>query len=211
MKDERIKDYVFSTALPSDVRGFIEQHHYSASINGCKITQCYALHKDGVLIGALLFGALSTTAWKRYGDSEKDVIELRRLCLLDKCAKNTATWFVSRALKAIRKNHGFKVCISYADPYHGHAGYVYQAGNWSYLGTTSPDVLLKTPQGKLYHSRAMRTKYKGRFKPFALRLQALQLAGELTEVKVPGKHVYSYRLDGINKPSSTPYPKLNVL
>jgi len=191
----------------SDVRMFIEDNHYSRSINGCKITQCYALYDDNVLVGAALFGELSTTAWKRYGEHEKDVIELRRLVTLDSCPKNTESWFISKMLKHLKNRFDYSVCISYADPYYGHVGFIYQASNWSFLGRTNKDTLLITPDGRSYHSRALRTKYKGEYKPFVKRLRALHDAGELTEVTTPGKYIYSYNLKKKQKVTGLPYPK----
>ena len=44
----------------SDVRDFIEQYHYSKSINGCIADYCYALYntKD-VMVGAMFYGRLA--------------------------------------------------------------------------------------------------------------------------------------------------------
>ena len=68
--------------------------------------------------------------------------------------------------------------------------------------------LLQTPEGRLYHSRALRTKYNGDFKPFVKRLRKLQEDGlSLTEVAVPGKHIYTYALQGKQQPTRLPYPK----
>jgi len=189
------------------VRGFIESNHYSKSVNGCKVTQCFALYDKERLVGAALFGELSTTAWKKYGKGEHDVLELRRLCTLDECPRNTESFFIARMLRYIRKNFSYLVCVSYADPYYGHVGYIYQATNWAYIGTTPKDKLLRTPEGRMYHSRALRTKYKGKYKPFVQRLRYLQDRGLLEEIEVPGKHIYLMSLDSSNITSTASYPK----
>jgi hypothetical protein len=189
------------------VRPFIEEHHYSKSINGCKVSMAFALYEAGEMVGAVLFGPLSTTAWKRYGEREADVVELRRLVCLDRCPHNTESWLIAKCLKVLKRQTGYKVCVSYADPHHGHCGTIYQAANWNYEGQTAPDVLLQTPEGRLYHSRALRTKYNGDFKPFVKRLRKLQEDGLLTEVAVPGKHIYTYALQGKQQPTRLPYPK----
>jgi len=191
----------------SVVRDFIQEYHYSKNINGCKITQCYALYDDGELTGAMLFGELSTTAWKKYGESEKDVIELRRLVTLDKCPRNTESMFIAKCLKFLKKEYDYKICISYADPFHNHVGFVYQASNWSFLGRTPKDKLLVTPEGRSYHSRALRTKYKGEHKPFVKRLRKMQEDGVLEEVVTPGKYIYSYNLVSTQHATGLPYPK----
>ena len=201
--------YEFRSVPLSLIREFVETHHYSHNVNGLKVSNCFALFDDGRLVGAIIFGPLSTTAWKKYGTSEADVVELRRLVCLDECPRNTESWFISKGLKELKKEKRFKVCVSYADPFHSHAGYIYQASNWSYWGKTSKDVLLKTPEGRTYHSRAMRTTYKGRLKPFAARLQEQWSDGNLEKVVVPGKHVYTYSLIGVHKRVGVPYPKGN--
>ena len=191
----------------SVVRPFIETNHYSGSINGCKVSMAFALYEGEEMTGAVLFGPLSTTAWKRYGENEKDVVELRRLVCLDRCQSNTESWLIAKCLKMLKQETDYRVCVSYADPHHGHCGTIYQAANWNYEGQTAPDVLLQTPDGRLYHSRALRTKYKGDYKPFVKRLRKLQEDGLLTDVKVPGKHIYTYNLIGRQTPTRMPYPK----
>lgn len=190
------------------VRPFIEKYHYSKSINGVKSSKCFGLFDGDRLVGAVLFGPLSTTAWKKYGSKESDVIELRRLVTLDECPRNTESWLISRCLKNLKKEGLYKICVSYADPRHGHCGYIYQASNWNYEGQTSPDKVLVTPEGREYHSRALRTKYKGDYKPFVKVLREMYDKGELKELEIPGKHIYTYRLDGKQVYNKRKYPKL---
>lgn len=179
----------------SEIKAFVEEHHYSGSINGIKSTYCFGLYKDGILKGASIFGMLSTTAWKKYGGTEKDVIELRRLVTLPNLPANTLSKFVAECIRYIKQHSEFKVVVSYADPYYGHHGGIYQACNFLYLGETSKDTILRDKHtGKSYHSRAMRTKYKGELKPFARRLKEQYDKGELEIVTVPGKHIYVYPL-----------------
>lgn len=190
-----------------EVASFIETHHYSGSINGCKVSYCFALVDKETLVGAALFGPLSTTAWKKYAEKEKDVVELRRLVCLDECPRNTESWFIAQCLKVLKREKVYKVCVSYADPRYGHYGYIYQAANWNYEGQTSSDTVLVTPEGREYHSRALRTKYNGDFKPFVKRLRAMQERGELTLKGIPGKHIYTYTLDAKHHNTRRKYPK----
>ena len=44
-------------------------------------------------------------------------------------------------------------------------------------------------------------------KPFVKRLRKLQEDGLLTEIAVPGKHIYTYALQGKQQPTRLPYPK----
>lgn len=204
-----MNDYLVVPVELSKVRAFIEEWHYSKSVNGLKVSQCYGLYDSaGTLLGAMLFGQLSTTAWKKYAVEEAHVVELRRMVVADECPINTNTWFMAKALKHLKREFKYRVCVSYADPYHDHVGIVYQAANWVYVGRTAADIVLETPEGKRYHSRAMRTKYNGQLKPFAKRLVGLHNAGLLREVPVPGKHIYLYPLQcRAPLPKGMPYPK----
>lgn len=180
----------------SEVRNFIIANHYSGSVNGVKVSQCFSIEHEGTLVGAILYGQLSTTAWKRFSSCESEVLELRRLVLLDEAEKNSESRSVGWSLRYIKK-HFPKVTtvVSYADPAHGHEGTIYRASNFSYDGKTPPDVGFVDPtSGRFYHSRALRTKYKGEFKPFVRRLRDLHDLGVLTQVELPGKHRYVYRL-----------------
>jgi len=203
--------YDFKVVPASTIRGFIEEHHYSKSINGVKISHCFSLTMDnGVMVGACLFGQLSTTAWKKFGENESDVLELRRLVTLDSCKKNTESWFISKCIKWLKRNTEVKVLVSYADPMHGHVGYVYQASNWNYIGQTPPDKgYIDKENGKSYHSRALRTKYKGEYKPFVKILRKKLENNLLEEIILTGKFCYTYNLrtKNVNK---NKYPKLTT-
>ena len=180
----------------SDIRQFVETNHYSHSLNGVKISFCFSVKSSGCLVGAVVYGAMSTTAWKKFGKEEESVIELRRLVLLDSAEKNSESRVISFTLRWLKKNvPRLKIVVSYADPMHGHTGTVYRACNFVYLGLSGKDTGFLNPEtGKIYHSRALRTKYKGDFKPFVKRLRDLKEKGLLTPIVLPGKHCFVYHL-----------------
>ncbi len=200
-------EYVFRRVTFSDIRDFIEAHHYSKNVNGVTCSYAFALYLGDSTVGAALFGKTATDAWKKYGDKADDVLELRRLALLDDCPKNTESWFIAMCIREIKKDAKFKICVSYADPHHGHVGAVYQAANWNYEGQTAKNKIWRTPEGNCYHSKTMHNTYKGKYKPVAQRLQFLQIIGDLEEIQTPGKHIYTYNLAGKQKPNGKPYPK----
>lgn len=68
------------------------------------------------------------------------VLELNRLWLDDVLPVNSESWFVSRVLKLLPP----RIIVSYADPMHGHFGYIYRALNFRYAGWT--DMERKTPR-----------------------------------------------------------------
>ncbi len=190
------RDLEITPCTIQGVRSFIEDNHYSKSINGVKITQCFSVDYEGELVGAVLFGQLSTTAWKKFGDTEKEVLELRRLVLLDKCQRNSESRVIGFCLRWIKKNiPEVKTVVSYADPMYGHEGVIYKASNFKMVGMTPDDKGFYDPEsGKTYHSRAMRTKYKGEYKPFVKRLRAKLEAGLLEAKILKGKFCYVYAI-----------------
>jgi hypothetical protein len=185
------------------VRRFVESHHYSHNVNGVKISHCFRVEVDGKIVGGVIFGALSTTAWKRFADSEEKVLELRRLVLLNEAGRNSESRVVGWCLRWLKKNAKVvEVVVSYADPAHGHTGVIYRASNFQYLGVSAGDKGFRdTETGKMYHSRALRTKYKGDFKPFVKKLRAKHEAGLLEVIELPGKHCYTYAIkaNALNK------------
>ena len=183
-----------------DVREFIEVNHYSKSINGVKITQCFKVTHNGDLVGAVLFGQMSTTAWRKFGESELEVLELRRLVLLDECGRNSESRVIGNCLRWIKRNMKcINIIVSYADPMHGHTGVIYKASNFKMIAMTPPDKGYKDIiSGKTYHSRALRTKYKGDYKPFVKRLRVKLEAGQLVTTILKGKYCYTYQMKGVN-------------
>lgn len=178
----------------AEVRDFIEAHHYSHSINGLKVTHCFGLYDGDRMVGAMLYGGLAmANAWKKYGNSEADVLELRRLVLIDDTPRNSESFFIGHTLRWLRKNTEVKTIVSYADPNYGHSGVIYRATNFKHVGMTSPGRVIMH-NGKKYHDKAIRAKYKGKLKPFAKELRQALADGKAEYVKQLPKHIYVYKL-----------------
>lgn len=179
-----------------EVKSFVEKNHYSHSVNGVKITYCFSVNYNEMLVGAVIFGQLSTTAWKKFSNKEEHVLELRRLVLIDDAGKNSESRVIGHCLKWLKKNcPQIHVVVSYADPNYGHEGVIYKASNFKYIGLSGKDHGFYDPEtGKTYHSRALRTKYKGDYKPFVKKLRQKLANGELRKVNLQGKHCYVYIL-----------------
>jgi hypothetical protein len=92
--------------------------------------------------------------------------------------------------------------ISFADPYHGHNGSIYQAGNWIFTGECEKSEMYLLKNGELAHPR----RYTGRGwnKPKSIPLGA-------QKIKTPGKYRYLMPLDDEMRkqiePLRKPYPK----
>lgn len=174
----------------ADIRDFIEKWHYSHSINGLMSSYCFKLSHNGEVVGAMIYGKLGmANAWKKYGNTEQDVIELRRLVLIDDTPKNSESFFIGKTLRWLKQNTSIKTVVSYADPNYGHSGIIYQATNFKKVGMTSKGRIIIW-NGKKYHDKAIRTKYKGELKPFALKLKQALANGEARYVIQEPKFIY---------------------
>tara|TARA_R110000850_G_scaffold223373_1_gene349077 strand:+ start:225 stop:812 length:588 start_codon:yes stop_codon:yes gene_type:complete len=193
----KVKSFTVRRVLRSEVRDFIETNHYSKSINGCIADYCFAMFNGEDMIGAAFFGRMAMAGqWKRFSDKESNVIELRRLCCIDETPKNTESYFIGRMLRWLKKNTDIHIVVSYADAEYGHSGVIYKASNFDYLGK-SKGARVIMHNGRRYHDKAIRTKYKGNLKPFAVRIKAALDVGEAYYKDTAGKHTYTYRLKEI--------------
>ena len=112
---------------------WILQKHYAKRIPS--IMYSFGLYENKELIGVVTYGipASYTLCEGICGKENKHlVLELNRLCLLHN-AKNEASYLISHSLKLLPKP---SIIVSYADVDMGHIGYVYQATNFLFTGTT---------------------------------------------------------------------------
>ncbi len=187
----------------NEITDFVEQWHYSGSINGCIADFCYALFDEsGSMKGAMFYGRMAMrNQYKRFADKESDVIELRRLCCIDDTPKNTESYFIGKTIKWLRKNTDYKCIVSYADPFHGHGGIIYKATNFEHLGMSSPGKVILWGD-KTYHDKTIRDYNRAHYKKtgeripaaIATRLKQALESGDAKLVDTPGKHIYFYPL-----------------
>jgi len=188
-------NYTVQPCNLQNVKRFIETLHYSRSVNGIKVSYCFRLLDGSQMIGAAVFGQMSTTAWKKFSSRESDVLELRRLVCVDEAPRNTESFFIGAMLRWLRKQTEVKTVVSYADPNFGHVGTVYKASNFKHVGMSGKDYAFKDKEtGKIHHSRALRTKYNGDFKPFVKVLRQRLADGLLERIELQPKHCYVYQL-----------------
>lgn len=189
-----VKNFIVKLVDRKEISNFIEANHYSGSINGCISDYCFGLYDNDVLIGAAFFGRMAMAGqYRRFSDNEKDVIELRRLCCIDDTPRNTESYFIGQMIKWLKKNTELKVIVSYADAEYNHSGTIYKASNFIYEGFRKGAKVIFW-NGKRYHDKAIRTKYKGVLKPFAIRLKTALEAGEAYYTTTKGKHCFVYFL-----------------
>ena len=127
---------------------WIIKKHYAKRMPS--ISYAFGLYENGNLVGICTYGmpASPFLCIGVCGKQNKDkVIELNRLCI-DTPTKNAASILVGRSLKMLPSP---LIVVSYADTAQNHVGYVYQATNFLFTGTTKERTDMASDDGK--HSR----------------------------------------------------------
>lgn len=198
-RESKVTEFEVKPTTIQFVREFVETWHYSSNVNGLRVSNVFGLFYDSNLIGAMIYGPLGmANTWKKYANSESEVIELRRLCCIDNTPRNTESYFIGKTLRWLKKNTDYKVVVSYADTFHNHQGTIYKASNFEYHGLTSKGKVIDY-DGKIYHDKCIRTYHVDKhgnknLKPFAQRVKDALETGDAKYVETPGKHIYVYRL-----------------
>ncbi len=175
--------------------------HYSKTVPTGKPSRI-GVWENNIFIGVIFFGSGASAALGTpYGLSTFEVCELVRVALNRHEA--SCTKIISIAIKMLKKQSpGLRLIVSFADPYHGHHGGIYQGGNWIYSGDSSPSNMWRLLDGSLAHER--RFSGTGWNAPQPIPNGAIK-------IKVPGKHRYLYPLDPAMRaqiePLRKPYPK----
>jgi hypothetical protein len=131
-----------------EVEPWLLEKHYAKRM--CPISFAFGLYIDEKLVGIVTYGvpASPNLCMGVCGIDHKDkVLELNRLCLNDG-VKNGASFLVSKSLQMLPKP---TIVVSYADTAMGHIGYIYQASNFLFTGTTNERTAMAGEDGK--HSR----------------------------------------------------------
>ena len=194
-------NYTVSPITIQDATPFVVEWHYSKNTNGLASRFCFGLFDKAEMIGVMVYAYLGmASVWKKYGEVEKDVVELRRLCCIDDTPKNTESYFIAKTINWLRQNTDCKVVISYADSMQGHVGTIYKAANFYYLGMTAKGRAIRVKcSDRLYHEKTIRTYYKPkggerRLKPYAQKIKDMLESGEAEYVHSDGKHIFVYPL-----------------
>ena len=182
-----------------------QKWHYSGSLPGGGRVQ-FGVWEDGRFVGAIVYGIGSGNATNgtRYGlRRSHEMAELARVALRDH--ETPVSRIVAITLKKLRQHcPGLRLIISLADPYQGHHGGIYQAGNWVYTGQT-PSARFFRVNGKVVHPRTIGSRKLPQTIAGARRLDP-----NADAVSMPGKHRYLMPLDADMRrqiePLAKPYP-----
>jgi len=130
------------------------QYHYLKDISksfksgynyGLFLKNDFCPLKIGGLLGVCIFTGLPVPeiakgAFGLKRNEQEGLFELSRLCIhpeIQGTEHNITSWFVSRAIRQLRKDTEVKAIISYADS-DFHSGTIYRACNFKYCGLSDP-------------------------------------------------------------------------
>lgn len=142
----------------------LDKYHYLKDISkGFKSGINLGLFHKQNLVGVCIFTGFPVPELVvgMFGLDRKDqegFFELSRLCLhpeIQQSEHNIASWFVSRAIKMLRKSYPVRALLSYADCGF-HQGIIYKACNFKYYGLSDArkDFWIKQSDGSfIKHSR----------------------------------------------------------
>ena len=147
-------DYTIDRVTKSDAADLLLRYHYLKDISkGFKSGYNYGLFKGndfwplniGGIRGVCIFTGLPVPeiakgAFGLERNEQQGLFELSRLCIHPDTQQeeyNITSWFVSRAIKQLRKDTKVRAIISYADSEH-HGGTIYRACNFRYCGLSDP-------------------------------------------------------------------------
>lgn len=177
----------------------VEHWHYSKRMP--KFKQVYiGAWEEGQFIGCVIFG-LSVTPYlgNFFNLSNIECAELTRIGLKHHC--NPVSRIVSIAISMIKKQSpGLRLLVSYADPFHGHNGGIYQGSNWIYCGESAPVTQ--------YYWRGSWRNDSSMFRTFKTNPQLRKITKSR---RLPAKHKYLFPLDPEMRarilPLAKSYPK----
>lgn len=191
-----IKDFTIESISKEEAKRLISTYHYLGG-KGFRGGRNFGLFLRGELVGCAMYHSVSApeTVVGAFGleRSQQDgFLELGRLVLKPEYnGGNLGSVLVGRSLRELRRE-GVRAVISYATS-DLHVGYVYQATNWGYYGTTAQKQDFFVDLGGVL-SKQERGKTKG-------------VAG--VWVKRPIKHRYMFLFDKSLNPlwDKQQYPK----
>jgi hypothetical protein len=130
------QEYSVKEIPASQTHEWLLKKHYAHRIPS--ISYAFGLYdKERILQGVCTFGTPPSSALREgiCGLKHLDlVLELNRLIVTDGLPTNTTSFFVSSCLKKLPIP---SIVVSFADPSHGHLGYIYQACNFIYTGLSA--------------------------------------------------------------------------
>ena len=143
MSNTDTKEYRVEPIESKQTEQWLLYKHYAR--RKCPIIYAYGLfNKEKHLEGVITFG-MPTVQMNDgkciFNTYRVRTLELNRLVVNEGLGKNVLSFFVAHTIKQLPR----PLClVSFADPYNGHNGYIYQATNWLYTGMSEKGGKNKT-------------------------------------------------------------------
>ena len=194
----------------------VEHWHYSKCMPIGKVVKI-GVWEGSKFIGCVMYSTgASAQIHRAYGVSRFEIAELVRVAL--NSHKSPVSKIVAISIKLLKKTSPkLKVLVSFADPEHDHHGGIYQAGNWVYVGESTPGVYFRLKDGTITHNRNLMGPKgfsgttKELQKQYTDRRNKLLDSGEIAKIVTKPKYKYLYPLtDDMRskiEPLRKPYPK----
>jgi hypothetical protein len=132
-----VRDMVVGPASRSDVNEFAQRWHYTAT--GGNMTWNYGLWDGYSLVGVVSYNLPPMQTCNAFFGEEhwEWVVHMGRLICAQDAPRNVESKLISGSFALLRKNRPeARLVVTYAATSQGHIGYVYQATNAIYTGTT---------------------------------------------------------------------------
>jgi hypothetical protein len=184
--------------------------HYSRSVPASKVVGVGAWEAGRYIgCGGVFSRGASSEIHSPFGLQQSEVCELTRVPLGPHVTPTSR--IVALAVGRLRKQSpGLRLIVSYADPEHGHVGFLYQSMNWLYLGTTNRESLIRL-NGRLVHPRTVTSRYRTR----SIDWLRAHVAADAGHVRTLPKFRYALPLDAAMRQQLAPrvqaYPKALVV
>lgn len=148
-----IKEITFQEA-----KEFIKDNHYSHTM---PVTNLFLGFSYKNKLNCVIVYGTGACYRLRKSLPNPNVLELTRLFSSDNAPKNMESYCIGQSIKYLKENKPeIKILVSFADPSHGHIGYVYQATNWLYTGLTlQAGNAIYEVDGVRIHPRTLLKKY----------------------------------------------------
>lgn len=177
------ENYYIKQIENSIAQDIVVKYHYLHRKAPCSIA--FGLFENGTnnLVGVVMYGTPASSPLRKGicgPDEAMNVIELTRLWIDDKVAKNGESFLIGNTISLVPK----EIIVSFAEVEKGHVGYVYQATNWIYTGLSKIRGNW-TVKGLDKHSHTIADKYTSK----ELREK---FGDDFITVPRPRKHRYIY-------------------
>jgi hypothetical protein len=166
------------------------ERHYLHSMPPAPLA-CFGVYLRRELVGGVVLTAGARHAHRLLvGADQGTVATVARIWLADDIPKNGESRVLGIVGRTFQCTSAIRALVSYADPAAGHAGTIYQAAGWRYLGLTQPGRYLDFGDGRLHHPRSVYNRY-GANGAGHLRWRGI----DARTVHIGGKHRYCLILD----------------